>query len=123
MKSELNEIDKKNDELRQKIKGNYDSLIHPGSKLFTGKMEQGDADSIARQKLIDLQKTESCSNHSHLGQRRIGGQPLFIRLSTRTAALPVSSALPSLTIPMIRVGITRMQPLSSSLTLRRSSAT
>lgn len=56
MKTELNEIDKKNDELQQKIKGNYDSLIHPGGKLYTGKMEQGDADSIARQKITDLQK-------------------------------------------------------------------
>ncbi len=56
MKTELNEIDKKNDELQQKIKGNYDSLIHPGGKLFTGKMEQGDADSVARQKITDLQR-------------------------------------------------------------------
>jgi hypothetical protein len=56
MKTELNEIDKKNDELQQKIKGNYDSLIHPGGTLYTGKMEQGDADSIARQKITDLQK-------------------------------------------------------------------
>jgi hypothetical protein len=56
MKTELNEIDKKNAELQQKIKGNYDALIHPGSKVFTGALPQTDADSIARQKITDLQK-------------------------------------------------------------------
>ncbi len=55
IKSEVDAIDKKNAEIRQTAKENYDALIHPGSKLFTGKMPQGDADSIARQKLIDLQ--------------------------------------------------------------------
>ncbi len=56
IKSTLDEIDKKNDELQKKVTQNYDSLIHPGGKLFTGKLAQTDADSIARQKLIDIQK-------------------------------------------------------------------
>lgn len=55
IKSEVDAIDKKNAELQQKMTENYDALIHPGGKLYTGKMEQGDADSIARQKIIDLQ--------------------------------------------------------------------
>lgn len=55
IKSEVDAIDKKNAELQQKITENYDALIHPGSKLFTGKLEQGDADSIARRKITDLQ--------------------------------------------------------------------
>lgn len=55
IKSEVDAIDKKNAEIRQTAKENYDALIHPGSKLFTGKLEQGDADSIARRKLTDLQ--------------------------------------------------------------------
>ncbi len=55
IKSKVDAINQKNAELQQKITQNYDALIHPGGKLLTGKMEQGDADSIARQKIIDLQ--------------------------------------------------------------------
>jgi hypothetical protein len=55
IKSELDEIDKKNEELSQRVKGNYDSLIG-GGKLYTKYLTPGDADSIASRKLTDLQK-------------------------------------------------------------------